>query len=292
MRYLSYLLPWQFSPTVLTVCAIALTLYVRGSCVLRRAGTPVGFWRPFVFFLGVMLSYSVMQTYYDFLAQHMFWIHRLQHLVLHHIAPALLVLSGPVPMLQAGLPRSVRRATRLPWVRRPLELLWRTLQHPLIAPVLFVGLIYFWLIPSIHFTAMLDTRRYLLMNWSMLVDGILFWWLMLAPIQAQGRAAIGYGLRFVILAVVAFPQIVIGAYIALVPWPLYSIYAVCGRAWAINPMLDQQIGGLLTWIPAAMMSVVGVLTVLHHILHEAAPRPRPQQSARPVRHDSPTGAAA
>ena len=292
MRYLSYLLPWQFSPTILIVCALALTLYVRGSWALRRAGTPVGFWRAFTFLLGVALNYAVLQTYYDFLAQHMFWVHRLQHLVLHHIAPALIVLSGPVPMLQAGLPSGVRRATRLPWVRRPLELLWRALQHPLIAPVLFVGLIYFWLIPSVHFAAMLDARRYLLMNWSMLVDGILFWWLMLAPIQAQGRAAIGYGLRFVILAVVAFPQIVIGAYIALVPWPLYSIYAVCGRAWAINPMLDQQIGGLLTWIPAAMMSVVGVLTVLHHILHEAPPRARPQQAARPVRHDSPTGAAA
>ena len=291
MRYLSYLLPWQFSPTVLTVCALALTLYVRGSWVLRRAGTPVGFWRPFVFFLGVMLSYSVMQTYYDFLAQHMFWVHRLQHLVLHHIAPTLIVLSGPVPMLQAGLPRGVRRATRLPWVRRPLELLWRALQHPLIAPVLFVGLIYFWLIPSVHFAAMLDARRYMLMNWSMLIDGILFWWLMLAPIQAQGRAAVGYGLRFVILAAVAFPQIVIGAYIALVPWPLYSIYAVCGRAWAISPMLDQQVGGLLTWIPAAMMSVVGVLVVLHHILHEAPSQAR-EPSARPVRRGSPTGAAA
>ncbi len=286
MRYLSYLLPWQFSPTVLAVCALTVALYVRGLVVLRRSGSAPGFWRPLVFFLGVALNYAVLQTHYDFLAQHMFWIHRLQHLILHHIGPVLLVLSAPVPALRAGLPEGVRRVLRRPSVGTVVELLWRALQHPVIAPILFVGLIYFWLIPSIHFTAMLDTRRYMLMNWSMLVDGILFWWLMLAPREAQGRAAIGYGMRFVILGAVAVPQIVIGAYIALVPWPIYSIYAVCGRAWAISPLLDQQIGGLLTWIPAAMMSVVGVLVVLHHILHEG-------RSNRTQRHGpSPEGGRA
>ncbi len=35
-----------------------------------------------------------------------------------------------------------------------------------------------------------------------------------------------------------------------------SIYAACGRAWDLSPMDDQQLGGLLTWIPAAMMSLV------------------------------------
>ena len=294
VRILSYLLPWQFSPLACAVFTVTLVLYVRGLVVLRRNGAPVGPWRPLVFFLGLALNYAVLQTYFDFLAQHMFWVHRLQHLILHHIGPVLLVLSAPVAVLKAGLPQGVQRALRLPWIRAPLELLWRALQHPLLAPVLFVGLIYYWLTPSVHFTAMLDTRRYLLMNWSMLIDGILFWWLILAPREAQGRAAVGYGLRFVILAAVAVPQIVIGAYIALVPWQIYSIYAVCGRAWAISPMLDQQVGGLLTWIPGAMMSVVGVLVVLHHILHEAVPqRAAPGNArARAASSHSSAGAAA
>lgn len=277
LRDLAYLLPWQFSPTVFALCALAVILYVRGLWALPRAQRP-GFWRAFVFFLGLALNYAVLQTYYDFLAQHMFWVHRLQHLILHHIGPALLVLSAPVPVLAAGLPPSVRRVLRRPWVRGPLQWSWRALQHPFIAPVLFVGLIYFWLIPSIHFTAMIDTRRYDLMNWSMLADGILFWWLMLAPRAAQGKAAMGYGLRIVILAVVAVPQIAIGAYIALIPRQLFSVYAICGRAWAINPMVDQQIGGLLTWIPAAMMSAVGLLVVLHHLLEEARAQLPPRRA--------------
>ena len=266
---LRYLLPWQFSPTLLIICAVTLTLYVRGIVALGRGGDRVGFWRALTFFLGVALNYAVLQTYVDYLSQHMFWIHRLQHLILHHVGPVLIVLAAPERVLRAGIPPGMARRIRFPaWVRRPIQLLFRVLQHPLIAPTLFVGLIFFWLTPSIHFTAMIDNRRYLLMNWSMLADGLLFWWLMLAPPQAQGSAAIGYGARLVILSLVAIPQLLLGAYITLHGTTLYDVYAVCGRAWAISPLDDQQIGGLLTWIPAAMMSLVGIIAVLHHILHD------------------------
>ena len=74
---LRYLLPWQFSPTIFTLTAVAVTLYVRGMRALRHTPKPVGFWRAFTFFLGVALSYAALQTYVDYLSAHMFWIHRL-----------------------------------------------------------------------------------------------------------------------------------------------------------------------------------------------------------------------
>ena len=281
---LRYLLPWQFSPTVFIVCAVAVTLYVRGLIILRDGADRVGFWRALTFFLGVALNYAVLQTYFDYIAQHMFWIHRLQHLILHHIGPVLIVLAAPERVLRAGIPPAMRRVRIGAWIR-PIRLFFRLIQHPLIAPTLFVGLIFFWLTPSIHFTAMIDTRRYLMMNWSMLADGLLFWWLMLAPRQTQGSTAIGYGSRLVILSLVAIPQLLLGAYITLHGTALYDVYAICGRAWAIDPLYDQQTGGLLTWIPAAMMSLVGILVVLHHILHDpeaTAPRRRLGASVQPA----------
>ncbi|EQD33166.1 inner membrane protein [mine drainage metagenome] len=197
----------------------------------------------------------------------MFWVHRLQHLILHHVGPALLVLSAPVSVLRAGLPGPVWRVLSASWVRRPIGLLWRVLQHELLAPVLFVGLIYFWLTPSVQFLAMLSQRLYLLMNWSIFIDGILFWWMILAPIEAQGAAAVPYGRRVIVLTAVALPQIVLGAYITLCSRPLYSIYAVCGRAWHISPDCSiSSSGGCSPGSRGAMMSAVGVLVILHHVL--------------------------
>jgi putative membrane protein len=269
---LSYLLPWEFSPTVLLSCALAALLYGRGLVVLRRAGARISFWRALSFFLGVGLIYGVMQTYYDFLAQHMFFVHRLQHLVLHHLGPVLIVVAAPGPVLRRGLPPWCQRiAASLPrgsWLRGVWQVMWRVLQQPMVAGVLFVGLVYFWLTPSIHFTAMLDAERYRLMNWSMAIDGVMFWWLMLTPRRAQGNVAVSYGQRIAILVAAGFLQLFLGAYIVMSKTVLFDVYGICGRAWAISPLTDQQLGGLFTWIPPAMMSLIGVLVVIHHLLHD------------------------
>lgn len=281
---LSYLLPWEFSPAVLLTCLLILGSYVRGVYALRRRGKSPGLCQPIAFALGIALIYASLQTRFDYVSQHMFWVHRLQHLILHHVAPIILVLAAPGEIIVLGLPQTLRDRVMYPfvhlsWVGR----LFRLLQHPLIAPLLFVGLIYFWLIPSVHFTAMLDANRYRLMNWSMVIDGLLFWWLMLTPSHLQQSTAISYPRRLVILSVVTLLQILLGAHIALHKTELYRVYAVCGRAWAISPLADQQLGGLLTWIPPAMMSGLAILVVLHRILHSSdRPEFAPQALTRGV----------
>ncbi|MGH8148676.1 MAG: cytochrome c oxidase assembly protein, partial [Steroidobacteraceae bacterium] len=171
----------------------------------------------------------------------------------------------------------------LAWALAGERLSLRIVQHPVVAPLVFVGLIYFWLTPSVHFAAMLDIDRYRAMNWGMAVDGILFWWLMLAPRRLQGPAAIGYPMRILIVFLVTLPQIVIGAYISLHGSLLYDVYAICGRAWAVSPLTDQEVGGLLTWIPAAMMSAIAVLIILRRLLLEdAAANAAPAAQATPL----------
>jgi putative membrane protein len=77
----------------------------------------------------------------------------------------------------------------------------------------------------------------------------------------------------VILSLIVPPQIIIGAHMALARESLYPVYNVCGRAWPVSPLVDQQIAGLVTWIPASMMSVVAALIVLRRWMRERAPVP-------------------
>jgi len=266
---LTYLKPWEFSPTVLLACTLPAAAYTRGLVLMRRAREAVGFWRPLAFYLGLVLIYAMLQTYVEYLSGHMFWVHRLQHLVLHHFGPLLLALAAPVSVMRRGMPVKWRERVLQPFWRHPVvQGVYGFLQHPVVAPTLFVGLVYFWLTPAIHFSAMLNTDYFKLMNWSMALDGILFWWIMLAPLDQQGHARIGYLARVVILFWVMILQILPGAIIAMHGTVLYDVYDVCGRAWNIDPLTDQELGGLITWIPSAMMSVVGILIVLSYILHE------------------------
>lgn len=262
-----YLLPWEFAITWLLACLVAVVLYLRGMVVQLRAGETVGFWRPLAFLVGVVAMYVVTHTHYDYLAQYMFFTHRAQHLVLHHAAPFLIALSAPLGVLAAGVPAGVKALPGWRGLARALMPAYRFLQHPIIAPVLFVGLIYFWLIPSIHFDAMLSSQLYQVMNWSMALDGLLFWWLVLDP-RSRQEGGLGYGWRVAALLVVVPPQIVLGAYIMFSDSVLFDVYEVCGRAWPLAPITDQQIGGLITWIPASMMSVIGLLVILGRIFRD------------------------
>lgn len=308
---LDFLAPWQFDPFAVLGLALGAGVYAAG--VVRGARPSP--WAVIAYAAGLALMYAVLHTRLDYYAQYLFTAHRAQHLVLHHLGPFLIALSNPAPVWR----RAVGGAVRIPgWLRA----LYRFLQHPVVAPLLFVGLIFLWLHPEIHFDAMLNHDLYLLMNWSMALDGLLFWYLMLAPRSYEPPAAaadssavarrapsspldvlpstpaapssprdapqrpldalatesrttwepgatgpgrlvdLGYGIRVFILLAVMFPQIVLGAYIALGPTDLYDVYAVCGRAFPLSPADDQLYGGLLTWIPAAMMSVLGTVIVL------------------------------
>ncbi|MDE2150405.1 MAG: cytochrome c oxidase assembly protein [Gammaproteobacteria bacterium] len=268
---LDSLLPSDFSPAVLTCTLLALGLYLRGLRRLQAVGHGVGVGGVLAYLLGVLSLYAMLQTRIDYYAQHMFYIHRLQHLVLHHLGPFLIALSAPQPVLRAGVPNAMWRRGLAPvlhsaWVRRPLQLML----SPILAPVLFVAGIGFWLIPPVHFAAMLSLPIYNTMNWSMIVDGLPFWWLMLDP-RPRPPARLGYGARIAVLMAVMLPQILIGAVIGLSRHDLFNVYGICGRLYPISAVTDQQIGGLIIWIPGSMMSVIAALLVLGRL--------RGQQSA-------------
>jgi putative membrane protein len=270
MNVLSWLLPWDFSPTVIAFAAASALLYARGSRG-RRAGA----WRRLGFWTGLALVYAALQTRFDYYAEREFFLHRLQHLVLHHLGPFLIMLSSPGPCLRAGLPLGARVA----WRRRAMAVLL----NPWVAALLFFGVIYLWLWPSLHFVAMLDWRLYRVMNWSVTVDGLLFWWLILDR-RPRPPARLAPGVRILVSLLVALPQILIGAYITFTSRNLYPIYDLCGRAIAgISALQSQRIGGLILWIPSAMMSVVGALVALSHWISLSSRgrlRPRKRLSGR------------
>ena len=283
MNALNWLLPWEFSPSVLLCCAVAVLVFAHGSRNERRAGRPVSWIRQAGFYLGVAVLYVPLQTHYDYLAQHMFWIHRLQHLLLHHIGPILIALAVPWTVMAAGLPAGWRTPLGGLWRSASVRLAYRIVQQPVVASLLFVGLIYFWLWPDIHFTAMLNATEYKIMNWSMALDGLLFWWLMLDPRTRDEGAQMGIGARIPTVLLLMLPQILIGAYLSLDNHVIYDVYAVCGRLWPISPVTDQQIGGLLTWIPPGMMSVVTALVLLRRWMLEDGRRASANAAAEALR---------
>jgi len=78
------------------------------------------------------------------------------------------------------------------------------------------------------------------------------------------------------------PQMVAGAYIALTERDLYPLFELCGRAIAMPALMDQSIGGLTMWIPAALVEVVGLLVALGTLMRLSGKHRLPQRKRRPT----------
>jgi putative membrane protein len=256
-------LPWEVSPTVLVAVAVVAILYVRGA---GRTDPPASPGQRFVFGLGLFLIYAALQTRWDYYASHMFFVHRIQHLVLHDVGPALLVATGPGAALARGLPAAV--GDRLRGVKAMLRVPARILLDPFTATLMYIASLLLWLWPSVHFDVMLSDWLYRTMNWSVVLCDLPFWWLVLDP-RPWPLARLKPRWRVLMLAIVMLPMMLVGAVLSLSTHDLYTVYEICGRFLPISPVADQQLGGLIIWIPGAFVIGIVFLVVLARMLgHE------------------------
>ena len=174
MDSLEWLIPWEFSPTLVASFLVAIVLFVRGQRVHHVSAA-----RRVLFWAGMVLLYLSMHTRLDYYAERMFFIHRIQHLVLHHLGPLLVMAAFPGQVMRAGLPMSWRLRLR-DFLRTGAGRATVTLlTHKIFVPTLFVFLVLVWLIPSVQFYSMLDWRLYRVMNWSVVISGFMYWNLIL-----------------------------------------------------------------------------------------------------------------
>jgi len=255
-----WIVPWEFSWAFLVVFVATAWLYVRGSRQLRvPAARQAAFWT------GMAIVYVALHTYFDYYAEHEFFMHRIQQVLLHHLAPLLIVAAYPGTVLRAGLPLAWR--VRLRRIQRSLP--WRGFTavalNPAFVTASFVALILVWLIPDMQTLAMLDWRLYRAMNWSMMISGLAYWWIVLdhRP-KPPGRMAPGW--RVLSPAITMTPQIVAGAVVTFSRVDLYPIFEICGRAFTMNVLTGQLIGGVIMWVPAAMIESAGGLLALRQWL--------------------------
>jgi putative membrane protein len=272
---LKWIVPWEFSWVFLAIFLTTCVLYLRGS---RRL--PVSRVRRMGFWIGMAIIYLSLQTYLDYYAEHEFFMHRIQQLLLHHLAPLLIVCAYPVSVLRAGLPLGWRLRLLRPLQRSwPWRLVSGVLLNPLVATLLFVVFVLIWLIPSLQTLAMLDWRVYRFMNWTMLISGFAYWSLVLDH-RPHPPGRMTAGLRVLSPAVTMTPQIVAGAIVTFSKADLYPIFEICGRAFTFNVLTGQLIGGVITWVPAALIESIGGLLALRQWLRLSRSGRLPKRATR------------
>jgi cytochrome c oxidase subunit 2 len=273
-------------PWLVLAISLAVALYAAGVGRAWRAagaGRAVGWGRALAGLLGLVALGAALASPLERLAGLLFSAHMAQHLLLVSVAAPLLVIGVPLLSLLWLLPPAARRAAVSAWRGSgPARRIWRALSHPLLAGPLFVALLWGWHLPSLYQGALAHEALHAVEHLSLLAGAGLFWWSLLQPL---GRRRLGrLGAPLLLFAAGAQGGL-LGAMITLAPDPWYPHYARVAEAVGFSALADQQLAGLLMWIPPGALYLGVACLLLYRALarSDAARRPRehpPRQVAR------------
>lgn len=245
---------WQLSPEILVGLVGLALIYWRGS----RNGLIDERWRIIAFNGGLLALFVALISPVERLADHIFAVHQVEHMLLRTVAPMLIFLARPQAALVRGLPAGVSKVfAGSGWLRGIVDFL----RNPVIATCLFLFSSYFWMFPYWHDLAILDEPIHYLWHISLLVSGLLFFSVIFDRRNApQGP---GLGTRLAMFVMAALGNIVLGAFLTFKTAALYPAYSVLGHMWHVSMLTDEQTGGIIMWIPGTMMFAVSALIIIH-----------------------------
>lgn len=254
---------WSWDPAVLLFVATAGVLYLRGWFHSRRR--QIGTALCFAVGLGsIVLALCSPIGFYD---QVLFSSHMTEHLLLALGAAPLLLLGKPLVPLLWGLPDQERRG--LGRLLRPTGMLARiggSLVEPKMAVSLYVIVFGVWHLPALYDLAQGATLVHYTEHALFFGTALAFWWPVIHPHGGPRRLA-----KIAAVLYFAVPMVegtLLGGLLAFANSPLYATYADAPRVTGLSAVDDQQLAGLIMWIPGGFVYAAAVLTLLASLLRE------------------------
>ena len=243
--------PWTLVPLGLLLVGFAAGW-------IRRGGRGIARWRAGCLAAAAgALAVSLVWPL-DALSEVLFSAHMAQHMLLLAVAPPLIALARPGPVVALALPRAWRAAAARPW-RGPAVRRLRALgRSPGLAGLGQAAVLWLWHLPAAFDLALLDETVHRLEHLCFFAAGMLFWRAVVAARHAdEGRAVLA-------LFLTVLHSGMLGALLTFSPRLLYRSYA--GSAGAVDPLVDQQLAGMLMWVPMAAVYVLAAMWLVRHRL--------------------------
>jgi cytochrome c oxidase assembly factor CtaG len=157
------------------------------------------------------------------------------------------MLARPAGPLLWGLPQPWRRGLGAIPRNATISATWQWITRPGVATLLHGLAIWVWHVPGPFEAALAHEGMHWLQHASFLITALLFWWALLQG-RSHGR---GYGAAVMYLFATTLHTTLLGALLVLSPRPWYP--ASGSSLWNLTPLEDQQLAGLVMWVPAGLV---------------------------------------
>ena len=242
---------WHGHPSVLVGLLVLTGGYLLGVGPLRRRygwAPSVGSGQVTLFLSGILVIFiAVLSPLHELGDKYLFSAHMVQHLLLTLVVPPLLLLGTPGWLL-----RPLIRSSRVLKVARTLTL-------PVVAFILFNVVFVLWHVPGLYDLALRERGIHVLEHLMFLAAGVIMWWPVLSPLREVPRAT--YLVQMVYLFVQPTVPAILGAMITFSDGGLYTWYVEAPRVWDISAHTDQQVGGVIMWVPGGLAFLITLVVV-------------------------------
>lgn len=256
--------------------AIAALLYYRGlSCLwsANRRSRRELMWRAVAFGAGLIALVVALLSPLDAWGAELFAAHMVQHEVLMLVAAPLLVSGRPLPLFLWALPESWRGTVSRGIRARSIQSSWRWLLSGIVAWLLHALALWIWHVPRFFDAVLIDAFVHDLQHLTFLVTALIFW---AALLHERRREQQGAAILFLFTTTVHTS--VLGALITFASRPWYSAYLQTSTHWGLTALEDQQLGGLIMWVPGSMVYVgIALALMARWITGGSAPGERTAQ---------------
>ncbi len=251
MTFWQLLSHWDWQPTVIAgglLLGIGYLVWVR----FKPPGRSLAFYSG----LGI-LAVALLSPLDELGDTYLFSAHMIQHLLLLLICPPLMIM---------GLPEvALRKLLDHPLVNR-----WEHwLSRPTIAWLIVVGMVWIWHFPLFYNFALAHESVHAIQHLTFLVSATIFWWPVFTPLEER-RMPFPAVLLYIFLASLA--EAILGIILTFIPAGLYPAYlhpedpwhilTILRNNWGITPQVDQQVGGLIMWVPGSLIYLTAILVCL------------------------------
>jgi cytochrome c oxidase assembly factor CtaG len=267
---------WHFVFWVTALLALSIALYGIGFVRLYRRsahGRRARHKYAAAFIAGWAALALVLVSPLDALSGALFSAHMVEHEAMMLVCAPLMVLGRPLGIMLWAFPRSMRAALGRAVRSRPWSACWRRLTSPLPAWSLHAVALWAWHVPALFEAAVAHPVIHTMQHASFLLTALLLW----RGIVGEGATRHGSGSAMLSLFTTMVHTGALGALIALAPGLWYPSYIEPTSALGIDPLHDQQLGGLIMWIPGAVAYLLGALVVASRWLVQGPRAARPSQ---------------
>jgi putative membrane protein len=255
---------------IVAAMALSLGIYFRGAARLRaRTDRGIRWYEAVAFAAGWAVIAAALLSPIDRLSDVLFSVHMTQHELLMIVAAPLLVAGRP---MIAGLwalsnPDRVLAVTRHPAVLKT----WRALTGPFTVLILHAVVLWAWHIPVAFEAALHNETIHAIQHLMFFVTAALFWWSLI-----HGRyGKVGYGVAVFFVFATAMHTSILGALLTFASKLWYPTYAHR----APHALEDQQLAGLIMWIPSGLIFILIALALFAAWLGESDRRARSGSAA-------------